>query len=315
MRDLYPEIEPFHHFFLETESEHSVYVEVSGNPQGLPVLFFHGGPCSGTKPDHRRYFDPLKYRIILFDQRGCGKSTPFGMTENNTTDYLIKDIERIRQHLSIEQWLLFGGSWGATLSLLYAQMYPKQVKALIIRGVFLAREKDLIWYMQEAAKIYPESWQSMKHLIAEYAVTDAVSHLYQQIMQGNLQQQMDVARAWSVWGAQLALKNAYQPEQEDSVGETLLKLVKMELHFAQNKYFIAENQILLNCEKIQHIPTSIIHGRFDLVCPMESAYSLASVLPQSELTVLPEGGHIAGTEDMVDVLIRTTDQCADCFSS
>ena len=309
MKTLYPELITYHTFFLETNSKHAVYVELSGNAEGIPIIFLHGGPCSGTKPDHRRFFDPAHYLIILMDQRGCGLSTPFGELEHNTTQDLIADMERIRQQLNIRQWVLFGGSWGATLALLYAQQHTEYVSGMIIRGVFLARQKDMAWFANEGAgMIFPEQWQRLLHCVPEEARTDLMQGLYTALWSDDELAQRRVAREWSAWGAQVALAQAYQASSAtEHVTEKMLNQVRMEIHYARQHYFIAENQILAQCPQLQKIPTIIIHGRLDLVCPMEAAMRLHEALPHAEYIVLPNAGHIAQGADMIDALVTATD--------
>ncbi|MEQ1637089.1 MAG: prolyl aminopeptidase [Methylococcales bacterium] len=310
MKTLYPEISPYHTFFLETNSQHSVYVELNGNPNGVPVIFLHGGPCSGTKPDHRRFFDPVRYHIILMDQRGCGLSMPFGELEHNTTQDLIADMERIRKRLNIQQWVLFGGSWGATLALLYAQQHTAQVSGLIIRGVFLARQKDLDWFIKAGAgMIFPEQWQHLVNCVPEPARDELILGLYSALWGRDELAQRRVAKEWSAWGAQVALGQVFDADSAtEPVTEKMLKQVRMELHYAQQHYFMAEGQILANCYRLQEIPTIIIHGRLDLMCPMDAAMCLHGALPQAEYIVLPNAGHIAKGDDMLDALVAATDQ-------
>ncbi len=311
MKRLYPEIEPFDSFFLKTNSQHSVYVERSGNPQGIPVIFLHGGPCSGTQPKHRQFFNPKKYHIILMDQRGSGQSLPFGEIEHNTTQDLIDDMERIRRQLNIKQWLLFSGSWGSTLALLYAQQHSACVLGMIIRGVFLARKKDLDWFAKEGAgRIYPEKWQQLIDCIPEYGRADWIKGLYDVIFGQDEISQRRAAYAWMAWGGQVALLQDYQEDHSKPVHvtEKMVQQVQMEMHYAVNKYFIAENQVIQDCYLLQNIPTIIIHGRNDLVCPMEAGLSLHKALPQAEYIVLPNAGHIASGEEMIDALVDATDR-------
>ena len=309
MKTLYPEIAPYHSFFLETGSKHAVYVEQSGNPDGIPVIFLHGGPCSGTKPDHRRFFNPELYRIILFDQRGCGLSLPFGELENNTTQDLIADMERIRQTLAIEQWLVFGGSWGAALGLLYAQQHPEKVSGMIIRAVFLVRQQDLDWFAKDgASRIYPEQWQRLLESIPESGRGNLVQGLCDALWGKDEVAKRRVAKEWMAWGGQVALGNDYQPGADsDHVTEKMVKQVRMELHYAKHRYFISENQILENCPILQSIPTVIIHGRQDLVCPIEAGMKLHRALPHADYVVLPNAGHIAQGADMIAALVAATD--------
>lgn len=310
MNTLYPEINPYQTFFLETDSQHAVYVELSGNPEGVPVIFLHGGPCSGTKPDHRRFFDPLRYHIILMDQRGCGLSTPFGELEHNTTQDLIADMERIRHRLNIKQWIVFGGSWGATLGLLYAQQYPTHVSGLILRGVFLARQQDLDWFLKQGANlVFPEQWQCLLHCIPKAYQDNILAGLVKSLWGDDELAQRRAAKAWSDWGAQVALAQAFDADAiTEHVNERLLKQVRMEVHYAQHRYFMTENQILANCGRLQHIPTIIIHGRLDLTCPIEAAMRLHEVMPHAQYIILPKAGHIAKGEDMLDALVTATNQ-------
>lgn len=313
MKKFYPEIEPFQTFFLETETQHSIYVEQSGNPDGQAVIFLHGGPCSGTRPDQRRFFDPEKYRIILFDQRSCGLSGPFGELENNTTQDLLDDMESIRKYLDIQQWFLFGGSWGATLALLYAQQHIENVKAMILRGVFLARKKDLDWFLQEGAgRIYPEQYQRLVESIPKSDRSNLIEGLWERLWSDDEVVCRQVAREWEIWGSQVALGAEYKRVQDDEhVSQKMVKQARMEIHFARNNYFLEENQILRNCHVLKKIPTVIIHGRYDLVCPMEAGLSLYQALPDAEYFVLPNSGHIAQGEEMIDALVTATDKMAD----
>ncbi len=313
MNYLFPEIEPYKSNALEVDGLHRVYVEECGNPEGVPVIYLHGGPASGCKPDHRCFFNPEIYRIILFDQRGCGRSEPFGELVDNTTQHLLSDMEFIRQHLNIQQWVVFGGSWGATLALVYAQRYPAAVSAMILRGSFLARETDLNWFASNGANwIYPEMWEKFLSSINHIGPSStAIPVFFDRLFYGTKQQQLDAALGWTIWGAQVALGSEFDlsgiPEEADS---RMLKQVRIEAHYAKAKYFLAENQILDHCECLQDIPTTIIHGRQDLVCPLEAAWSLYKRLPNATYTCLPNTGHIAKGEEMIDALISATETIA-----
>jgi len=311
MKTLYPEITPFHTFFLETDGDHRVYVEQSGNPAGIPAIFLHGGPCSGTKPDHRRFFNPERYRIILMDQRGCGLSEPFGELAGNTTQDLLADMERIRERLAIRQWLLFGGSWGGTLALLYAQRHPEAVLAMILRGVFLARRADMEWFLSEHGvnRIYPELWQEMQTNLPDLPGGTVLERFCEAVFSADSELARVAVRLWQAWSGQVALGNDYQ-ESLEAVGEKMLRQVKMELHYAVHDYFIGENQILANCADLGAIPTIIVHGRNDLTCPIESGWRLHRALPQSLFRVLPNAGHIARGEEMIHALVSATDEMA-----
>ena len=309
MKILYPKISPTDQFFLRPDNLHLVYVEQSGNLKGIPVIFLHGGPCSGTKPDHRRFFNPKKYHIILMDQRGCGQSLPFGELRNNTTQDLIDDMELIRKQLNIQQWLLFGGSWGSTLTLLYAQQHSKHIAGMVIRGVFLARQKDLDWFVKEGAgRIYPEKWQQLVESVSSISNSDLVKSLYDTVISQNELKQKSAVKAWIDWGDQMALMQNYQENDKPvQVTEKMVQQVKMELYYAYNKYFITENQIIKNCACLQPIPAIIVHGRNDLVCPMEAAMSLSQALPNAEYKILPNAGHIAAGKEMIDALVDAAD--------
>ncbi|MGZ5050024.1 MAG: prolyl aminopeptidase [Methylobacter sp.] len=313
MKALYPEILPYDSFFLKTDDQHEIYLEQSGNPDGMPVVFLHGGPCSGTRPDHRRFFNPGLYRIILFDQRGCGLSTPFGELQNNTTQHLIDDMERIRQHLEIEQWLVFGGSWGGALALLYSQQHTHRVNGLIIRGVFLARQQDLDWFAKEGAgRIYPEQWQRLTGSVPSRQRNNLVQALCDVLWGEDEVAKRRVAKEWTAWGSQVSLGNDYQPSAHgDKITERTVKQVRMELHYAKHRYFIEENQIIANCYRLTQIPTVIIHGRHDFVCPIEAGYCLHQALPNAEYVALPNAGHIAQGKEMIDALVSATDRFAE----
>ncbi len=314
MKSLYPQIEPFQTFFLETGSQHKVYVEQSGNPEGIPVVFLHGGPCSGTKPQHRCFFNPELYHIILFDQRGSGLSQPFGELEENNTQNLIADMERIRQQLKIEQWLMFSGSWGSTLALLYAQQFAQHVSGIIVRGVFLARQVDLQWFAGDGAnRLYPEQWQVLiDSLPLEADKSQPMQAVFTALWGNDEVAVRRVARAWIQWSSQVALGAAYdRNRQSEHITQTMVDQVKMELHYARNHYFINENKVLEGCTELQDIPINIIHGRYDFVCPMESAFKLSEALPNADYKILPNAGHIAQGDEMIAALVTATDTMAE----
>lgn len=312
MKTLYPAIEPYavHHF---KRDHHNLYVEECGNPQGLPVIYLHGGPGSGCKPHHRGFFDPEKYRAILVDQRGAGRSTPHGDLSHNATADLVRDLEYLRQHLKVERWLLFGGSWGATLALLYAQKHPAKVSGLVLRGSFLARQRDLEWFAgaDGVRRIYPEGWAHFIDSLPEAERDDPIHAIHQRLIGNDELAQRRAARIWSLWGGQVVLGDKFDPsELHEHVPAEVLNQARIELHYAVNRYFIEENAILDGCAKLAKIPTLIIHGRRDLVCPAESAYLLHQHLPHAELRILPKAGHIAGGEDMIDALVEAADEMA-----
>ena len=309
MKTLFPEIQPFHTFLLETGGLHQVYVEQSGNPAGVPVIFLHGGPCSGTKPDHRRYFNPERYHIILLDQRGCGLSRPFGELQDNTTQDLLADLERIRTELRIQKWLLFGGSWGGTLALLYAQQHPQRVLGMILRGVFLARQTDMHWFLgQGVNRIYPQPWHELLTSIPPDYRNNVLAGLSVAIFGDDVTAAKRAAKQWQNWSSLVALGAADFRADEEAISEKGLQQVKMELHYARNDYFIADNQILDNCGILQEIPSIIIHGQNDLTCPLESGWLLKQALPQAEFIILPNAGHIARGPEMLDALVSAADE-------
>jgi proline iminopeptidase len=314
MKSFYPEIEPFQSFMLETGSQHAIYVEICGNPDGIPVVFLHGGPCSGCKPDHRRFFNPQLYRIVIFDQRGCGRSLPFGEVEGNTTQDLIDDMEHIRSHLGLAKWLVFGGSWGAALGLLYAQQHADKVLGLVVRGVFLARQQDMAWFAGNGVnRIYPQAWEQLAGVSNTQSADALIENWWQAINHNDTEVAYRVACAWQAWNAQVAVGTAFPQNGQDIDEATKLaaiQQVRMELHYALRGYFIEDNQILANCHLIRHLSSIIIHGQYDLVCPLESALSLHRALPSSEFIVLPNAGHIAQHEEMIDALVSATDRFA-----
>lgn len=317
MRIPYPDIDPYsvHHL---NRGHHQVYVEECGNPRGLPVLFLHGGPGSGCKDHHRCFFDPERYRIILLDQRGAGRSTPHGDLNQNTTADLLADLEYVRRKLEVERWLLFGGSWGATLALLYAQQHPARVAGLVLRGSFLARQRDLEWFVgaEGAARIYPEAWQQFLTALPETDRGDPVAMLYGHLTGADELAQRRAAREWTAWSSQVALAEDFDPgELTEHVSTAAVNQARLELHYAVNRYFIEENAILDGAGRIPSVPTIIVHGRRDLVCPLESSWRLHRHLPGSELWVLPRAGHIAAGDEMVDALVRAADTMAERLGS
>jgi len=308
MHTLYPPIEPYG-THRRARAEHSIHVEECGHPGGIPILFLHGGPGSGCKPHHRCFFDPEYYRIILLDQRGSGRSTPSGRLEHNRTADLIGDLEAIRRELGIDHWALFGGSWGATLALLYAQSFPERVAGLILRGTFLARQADLDWFLAPGGvrRIYPEAWEQLIHALPETERGRPLPALYRQLTGEDELARRRAARAWEHWGGQVTLGSDFDPRPlGEHVTAQTVNQARIELHYAVNGYYITENQILESCGRIERIPAQIIHGRRDLVCPVESAHALHRRLPRSTLKILPDAGHIASGEDMIDALVEAT---------
>jgi proline iminopeptidase len=312
MKSLFPPLEPYACHQLEVDAIYRIYVEECGNRLGLPVVFLHGGPASGCKPDHRRFFDPRKYRIVLFDQRGAGRSAPKGEIVRNTTQDLVKDMERIREKLGIDRWLVYGGSWGATLGLLYAQSHPDHVCGLVLRGVFLARRADLEWFLVNGLnRIYPEQWQRLCQSVPENERNDLISAFQHRLNGRDELAKRRVAREWDAWGRLVSLGVGFDSPESEAVASDLVAQVRVEIHYAANAYFIRENQVIEDCKKIRNIPIILLHGRYDLVCPAEAAFTLHQALPGSILEVLPNSGHVAQGEEMIDGLIRATNAMLD----
>ena len=318
MQTLYPELESFSKDVLESRDGHSIYFELSGNKNGLPVIFLHGGPGTGCNENHRRYFNPDKYRIIIFDQRGCNRSKPNGCVENNSTQDILDDVESIRKKLNIEKLILFGGSWGATLALLYAEHYPQHVSGIILRGTFLARQCDFEWFAHDGvSRIFPDYWHEYLSNFAEDEMNERLKVLHSRVFSDNKEIQLEAARAWALWAGRvvthsLDLKEEYALEEDDD--EKLINEVKIEMHYAKNRYFIDENQILKNISNIPDVPITIIHGRKDLTCLPESSWTVHQSLPGSEYVVVTDAGHLASEPAMIDALITATDQMADNIS-
>lgn len=312
MRTLYPDIHPYKDHAIQVDETHTLYVEESGNAEGIPVVFVHGGPGSGTNPACRSFFNPELYRIILFDQRGAGLSKPHASLENNTTQDLISDMEAIRHALGVDEWLVFGGSWGATLSLLYAQAFPERVSGLILRGVFLGREQDIHWLYQEgASRIFPDHWQGFLKPIPDDQHEDLLAAYYQQLTSKNELERMAAAKAWSLWEGQCSTLLPHQEVTSNYTDPHLaLSMARIEAHYFVNKNFIEPNQIINDAHKIQDIPTTIVHGRYDMVCPLEQAYDLYEALPNSELHIVRNAGHSSFEKSTIDNLVKATDEFA-----
>lgn len=311
MRVLYPAREPTTVEHLELGGGHRVYVEVSGAEEGIPVVFLHGGPGSGCKADHRQFFDPKHYRVVLFDQRGSGRSTPYGGVENNTTQWLIDDMEAIRQHFDIDKWMLFGGSWGASLALAYAEAHPAQVSAMILRGSFLARRQDVDWFFGHGAnRLLPQAWARFVETVGCHDVTDLAGYLHDAVFNGDSSTVERVARAWEAWSGAVVMFSIDQSGDGGGSGgspDSAIAKARLELHYARNGYFIDENQLLSKAHQLPNVPTQIIHGARDITCPAESAWLLHQALPHSKLDVLRTAGHLSSERPMVDALVRASD--------
>ena len=308
--NLYPKVKPYDSGFLNVD-QHQVYFEQCGNPNGKPAIFLHGGPGGGGSENVRRFFNPDLYRIIIFDQRGCGRSKPHGCLENNTTWHLVSDIENLREKLGIEKWLVFGGSWGSTLSLAYAQAHPKSVSELVLRGIFLLRKEELHWFYQDgASRIFPEAWSGFLDIIDEDKRDNLMSSYREIFKSDDKERRLKAAIAWSKWEAATS-SLAYKPSlvEEFSNPEFALAFALIENHYFVNKgWFKTENQIIENIDIIRSIPAVIVQGRYDVVCPMKTAWELSEAWPEAELIVAPASGHTAFEKEITHALISATDK-------
>jgi len=314
LSSLYPPIESNRNGFLDVEGGHSLYWEESGNPNGQPILFLHGGPGMGTSPNYRRYFDPNHYRIILFDQRGCGKSRPFASLNNNTTWDLVDDIDLLRKFLEIENWLVFGGSWGSTLGLTYTIKHTKNVQGLILRGIFLCRPKEISWFYQFGAhKIFPDIWEDYVLPIPFEEREDMIKAFYKRLKSPDTKEKRRAAIAWATWEGKASKLRCDQNSLRSCFTEkTAYALALIESHyFFNNAFFDSENWILENMNGIRHLPCIIIQGRYDMVCPMESAWELHKKWPEARFEVVSDAGHSSSEPGIVDALIRATDWFAE----
>ncbi|WND03408.1 prolyl aminopeptidase [Temperatibacter marinus] len=317
-RNLYPPIEPFAASHLSVGAGHEIYLEQSGNRYGIPVVFVHGGPGGGTSPLQRRFFDPSKYHIILFDQRGCGKSRPHASLENNTSWDLVADMEAIRLHLNIDQWIVFGGSWGSTLALLYAEKYPEKILNLVLRGIFLLRQKELDWfYGPGSGSIFPEAWDEFLAPLSEEERKMPIQSYYDILTGDDLERQLEAAQAWSVWESSTVtlVQDRFQIEQARDP-YFALPFARIEAHYFVHKGWLEEdNQILRDTYKLKNIPTTIVQGRYDAICPPVSAYELKKAMPWAKLKIVDVAGHSAFEPDILHELIKSMDQIAqetDC---
>ncbi|MDE0982180.1 MAG: prolyl aminopeptidase [Gammaproteobacteria bacterium] len=308
MQILFPELKPYKRHQLKVSDKHELYVDESGNVHGIPILFVHGGPGGACDASSRRFYDPSVYRIITFDQRGCGRSTPHGELENNTTQDLICDIEVMRELLDVDRWVLFGGSWGSTLSLLYAQAFPARVLGLILRGIFLCRQCDFDWlYKDGARRVFPDCWEEFVNHIPIDERGDLMKAYYARLTGDDELARMAAAKHWSVWEGNCSkLRPSPEALARFTKPHKALALARLESHYFMNKGFIDENQILENMHLIRDIPSRIVHGRYDMVCPLENALALHKLWPTAELHIVRESGHSGSEPGTVDALIRAT---------
>jgi proline iminopeptidase len=308
-RELYPEIRPHQSGMLELDRLHSMYWEVSGKPDGAPALFLHGGPGAGSTPAHRRFFDPDHYRIVVFDQRGAGRSTPLGETHDNTTPQLVRDIETLRLTLGIERWLVFGGSWGSTLALAYAEAHPERCTGLVLRGIFLCRPSEIHWFLYEMRNVFPEAWRAFSDYLPEAERGDLLKAYYTRLMDPNPAVHMPAARRWSMFEGSCSTLLP-SPETVAAFGDDrmALGLARIEAHYFVNDVFLPENALLANVGRIRQIPATIVQGRYDMVCPIVTADELHRAWPEARYVVVPDAGHSAMETGIRSALIEATDR-------
>lgn len=305
----FPPIEPYNSGMLKVSDLHEIYFEECGNPQGKPAVFLHGGPGGGLTPTYRQFFDPDKYRIVLFDQRGCGKSKPWASIEQNTTWDLVSDIETIRKQLKIEKWLVFGGSWGSTLALTYAQTHPDRVTELVLRGIFTLRKSELQWFYQAGAnEIYPDAWQAYEQAIPKEERHDYLKAYHKRLTSDDEDTRYAAAKAWSQWEAGTS-RLFPDPKTTQNFGEKNFApaFARIECHYFINAgFFDSDDQIIKNVDRIRHIPCVIVQGRYDVVCPMRTAWELSKAWPEAKLVIVQDAGHSAFEPGIASALIDST---------
>ncbi|GAL97482.1 proline iminopeptidase [Acetobacter senegalensis] len=308
----WPEIDPYKHGYLDTGEGHQIYWEECGNPDGVPVVFLHGGPGGGCNAAQRRLFDPSLYRIVLFDQRGCGRSRPHACLENNTTWHLVADIERLREQCGVEKWAVFGGSWGSTLALAYAQTHPDRVQALMLRGIFTLRRAELLWYYQEGASwIFPDKWADFLAPIPEAERGDLMAAYRKRLTSGDVAEQHKAAVAWSLWeGRTLTLLPAPAIEQQHEEADYALAFSRIENHYFVHGGWLEEGQLIRNVERIRHIPTVIVQGRYDMATPVRTAWDLHEAWPEAEFHLIDAAGHALFEPGILTALLNATDRFA-----
>ena len=308
-RDLFPPIEPYRTGRLRLDVRHTMYWEESGNPRGAPLLFLHGGPGAGATAVHRRFFDPTHWRIVIFDQRGAGRSTPLGEVQDNTPDHLASDIELLRQELRIDEWLLFGGSWGSTLALHYAETHSERVSGLILRGIFLCRRAEVDWFLYGARTIFPEAWRAFVGFLPEGERGDLLAAYYRRLTDPDPRIHMPAARAWSVYegACSTLLPN---PETIAAFGEDRLALglARLEAHYFDHNLFSGERDLIARISRIRHLPGVIVQGRYDMVCPIRSADELARAWPEAEFIIVPDAGHSAMEPGIREQLVLASER-------
>ena len=313
-RGLYPAFDPYETGHLDVGDGHSLNWELSGNPAGKPVVFLHGGPGGGSSPEHRRQFDPDRYKILVFDQRGCGKSTPYASLENNTTAHLVEDIEKLRTEVAkVDKWMVFGGSWGSTLSLTYAQAYPERVTELVLRGIFLFDQYEVDWLFQEggASNVYPDAWDDFVAIIPEEERGDIVEAYRKRLTSDDPDQQLRAAKAWSAWEAStVTLLPSKDTMEHFTSPEVAVAIARIENHYMANGGWLEEGQLLRGADKLRDIPGVIVQGRHDTCTPPVAAWRLKKAWPEVDLKIVPDGGHLYNEPGILDGLVRATDRFA-----
>ena len=306
---LYPEIEPYNAGMLPLDGRHRMYFEESGNPEGAPVLFLHGGPGAGAAPAHRRFFDPAHYRIVIFDQRGAGRSMPLGEITDNTTPLLVADIEKLREHLGIKQWLVFGGSWGSTLALAYAEFHPERCTGLILRGIFLCRKSEIDWFLYGLRNIFPEAWRAFSDPIPAAERRDLLTAYHRRLTDPDPAVHMPAARAWGTYEGSCSTLMPSPETVAYFAGDVVsLGLARIEAHYFKHDIFLPENYLLDNVHRIRNIPGVIVQGRYDAVCPIVSADDLHRVWPEAEYHIIPDAGHSAWEPGICSALVRACEK-------
>lgn len=311
-RTPWPAIEPYAQGYMDTGDGHQIYWEECGNPKGIPVVFLHGGPGGGCSPASRRLFDPARYRIVLFDQRGCGRSRPHADLNANTTWHLVADIERLREQCGVEQWAVFGGSWGSTLALAYAQTHPERVSALMLRGIFTLRRAELLWYYQEGASwLFPDKWEDFLSPIPEVERDDLMAAYRQRLVGQDRAEQLRAARAWSLWeGRTLTLVPSPELETQHDEAEYALAFARIENHYFVHAGWLEEGQLIRNVDRIRHIPTVIVQGRYDMATPVRTAWDLHKAWPEADFRLIDVAGHALFEPGILNALLDATDRFA-----
>ncbi len=306
-RDLYPKIDPYADGMLALDDRHSLYWEQSGNPDGTPILFLHGGPGAATNPTHRRFFDPRHYRIILFDQRGAGRSEPFADVSDNTTQHLISDIEALRTHFGVERWLVFGGSWGSTLALAYGIAHPERCGGFVLRGIFLGREREVEWFLSGMKTVFPETWREFSEFLPESERTDLFYGFYNRLMDPDPAVHLPAAEAWNRYESSCSVMMARPNASSPSGGASALALARIEAHFFRHGFFLDDDYLISNIGRLEGIPAIVVQGRYDMVCPIATADELVRSWGGAEYVIVADAGHSAMEPGIRSALVAATE--------